>query len=136
MFTESNTVQDFIADTLSQMGWKDIHPESLNRDVTQVLLGPNLRDALIRLNPEIEAKPDRADEVFYKLNAIIQGVESDGVVKANEDFTSWLKGEKSMPFGENNQHTTVRLIDYKNLENNEYIIYCYWISNFFSLYFI
>ena len=35
MFTESNTVQDFIADTLSQMGWKDIRSleEAMAEDV-------------------------------------------------------------------------------------------------------
>ena len=30
-----------------------------------------LRQALIRLNPEIAAQPERADEVLYKLRAIV-----------------------------------------------------------------
>ena len=41
---------------------------------------------------EIAAQPDRADDVLYKLRAIIMGVRSDGLVKANEEFAAWLTG--------------------------------------------
>ena len=41
-------------------------------------------DALIRLNPEIGAQPDRADDVLYRLRAILMGVRTDGLVKASE----------------------------------------------------
>ena len=75
-----------------------------------------MREALIRLNPEIAAQPDRADEVLYKLRAILLGVRSDGLVKANEEFTAWLRGERSMPFGPNGEHVTIRLIDFDDLE--------------------
>jgi type I restriction enzyme, R subunit len=81
-----------------------------------------VREALIRLNPEIAAQPDRADEVLYKLRAIVLGVRSDGLVKANEEFTAWLRGERSMPFGPNHEHVTVRLIDFEDLENNQYVV--------------
>ena len=59
-----------------------------------MLVEPYLREALIRLNPEIAAQPDRADEVIYQLRAILLSVRSDGLVRANEDFTAWLRGEK------------------------------------------
>jgi type I restriction enzyme, R subunit len=49
-------------------------------------------------------------------------VRSDGLIRANEEFTAWLRGERSMPFGENNQHVTVRLIDFDDLDNNQYIV--------------
>jgi hypothetical protein len=39
-----------------------------------VLVEALLREALIRLNPEIAEKPDRADEVIYKLRAILLSV--------------------------------------------------------------
>ena len=48
----------------------------------------------MRLNPTIAANPDRADDVIYQLRAIIMGVRSDGLVKANEAFADWLTGEK------------------------------------------
>jgi type I restriction enzyme, R subunit len=85
-------------------------------------LSTYLRDALIKLNPEIAAEPDRADEVLYKLRAILLAVHSDGLVRTNEEFTSWLRGERSMPFGPNNEHTTVKLIDFDNWRNNRCVV--------------
>ncbi len=82
----------------------------------------HLREALIRLNPEIAKQPDRADDVLYKLRAIVMGVRTDGLVKANEEFAAWLAGERSMPFGENGEHVTVRLIDFADVEQNQYVV--------------
>jgi len=87
-----------------------------------VLVEPWLREALIRLNPEIAAKPDRADDVLYKLRAIIMGVRSDGLVKANEEFAAWLTGERSMPFGPEGEHVTVRLLDFGDLSQNDFVL--------------
>ena len=36
-----------------------------------------MRGTPIRLNPEIAAQPDRAEEVLYKLRAIVLSVRSD-----------------------------------------------------------
>src|SRR5262249_50308029 len=57
----------------------------------------------------------------YKLRAIVMAVRTDGLVKANEEFGAWLNGERSMPFGENGEHVTVRLIDFTDLEQNQYV---------------
>jgi type I restriction enzyme R subunit len=91
-----------------------------------VLVEPWVREALIRLNPEIAAQPDRTDEVLYKLRAIILSVRSDGLIRANEELTAWLRGERSMPFGQNNEHVQVRLIDFdgseSSLDQNQYVV--------------
>ncbi len=102
-------------------GWHYVPALDLPRQVNQALLEPWLVQALIRLNPEIAARPARADEVLYKLRAILAAVRSDGLIRANEEFTAWLRGDRSMPFGENNQHVTIRLLDFENLDNNQYI---------------
>ena len=81
-----------------------------------------VREALIRLNPEIAQSPNKAEEVLHKLRAIILSVRDDGLVKANEEFTKWLKAEQSMPFGENGQHVTIRLIDFEDLRNNRFVV--------------
>ncbi len=96
--------------------------QNLPRQPHEVLVEDHLREALIRLNPEIAAQPDRADDVLYRLRAILMGVRSDGLVKANEEFAAWLTGERSMPFGENGEHVTVRLIDFDDLERNQYVV--------------
>lgn len=69
-----------------------------------------MHEALGRLNPEIAAQPDRADEIIYNLRACFS-VRADGLVRANENLMAWLRGEKTMPFGLNGEHVTVRLVD-------------------------
>ncbi len=59
--------------------------------------------------------------MLYKLRAIVLSVRSDGLIRANEEFTAWLRGDRSMPFGENNEHVTVRLIDFDDLDRNQYV---------------
>ena len=142
-FTEASTVEAMLCDImcggithhtaagaglarrnkqLSGLGWHYIDPQHIPRHTNQVLVEDWLRESLARLNPEIEANPDFAEEVLYKLRAIILSVASDGLIRSNEEFTAWLRGERSMPFGENNEHTSVKLIDFDNLENNHYVI--------------
>lgn len=146
MFNESNTIEAFVRDLLvgrashearepragysvekiglaaTGLGWQYIALDALPRQTTDVLIEKHLRDALVRLNPEIAAKPERADEVLYRLRAILLAVKSDGLVRANENFAAWLHGEHTMPFGKNNEHTTVRLIDFDDLSKNQYIL--------------
>jgi type I restriction enzyme R subunit len=45
-----------------------------------------------------------------------------GLVKANEEFAAWLLGERSMPFGENGEHVTIRLIDFDDIEQNQFVV--------------
>ena len=87
-----------------------------------MLVEDHVREALIRLNPEVAAQPDRADDVLYRLRAILMGVRADGLVKANEEFAAWLCGERSMPFGADGDHVTVRLIDFDDVERNQYVV--------------
>ncbi len=121
-FNEQNTVEDYVRDMLVKHGWTFVPKEKLPRQETDVLVEKHVRDALIRLNPTIEEDPDRAEEVLYKLRAIIVSARGTGVVKTNEEFTRWIRNEKTMPFGENGEHVSVKLIDYDNLENNEFIV--------------
>jgi len=94
----------------------------LKRNIYEVLLEDVLCQALIRLNPEIKEKPERADEIIYKLRAILLSVNQVGLVRANEEFYTWLSGDKTMPFGQNNRHVPIRLIDTDELSANSYII--------------
>lgn len=102
--------------------WKYVHPKLLKRSETDILVEDELIEALKRLNPEIKENPSRADEVLYKLRAVLLSVDSVGLVRANEEFSKWLSGDKTMPFGENNQHVPVRLIDFDTVDNNSYIV--------------
>jgi type I restriction enzyme R subunit len=145
MFNESNTVEAYLYDLLSGpckpvavnaiqepeshygrshkgLGWRRIASADFPRQPQEVLVESWLREALMRLNPEIAAQPDRADEVLYKLRAIVLSVRSDGLIRANEEMMAWIRGERSMPFGQNNEHVPVRLIDFDNLDQNQYVV--------------
>lgn len=134
MFNESNSVEHFVRDLLSGkggsseagLGWEYVPPNQLPRTAENVFVDSHLRDALIHLNPEIAENPDRADEVFYRLRALLISVGGDGLVKANEQFASWLRGEQSMPFGPNNEHRPVRLIDFDRPGNNRCVVTTQW----------
>ena len=145
MFNEENTVEQMILDTLSagtpvgavgeERGryagdagrWRFVPSGELPRQHSDVLVEPMVRDALIRLNPEIGASPDLADEVIYKLQAISLSVRAEGLVRANELFAGWLRGERSMPFGERGEHTQVRLVDFDDPANNDYVVTSQWV---------
>lgn len=145
MFNEDNAVERMVLDTLcgstsmtrvseqtgyyegQYKGWRYIPAEKLPRQYSEVFVESMLRDALIRINPEIKAQPDRADEVLYRLRTIPLSVQSSGLVRSNELFAEWLRGEKSMPFGKNGEHTPVRLIDFENIANNEFVVTNQWV---------
>lgn len=138
-FTELNSVEHYIVNKLTGVNlnssilgepkipygfeWIYKSTEQLNRGVNEVIVETELREALIRINPEIAEKPERADEVIYKLRAILISVNQTGLVRANEEFSKWLTGDKTMPFGENNRHVPVNLIDFDPTSNkNTYIV--------------
>jgi type I restriction enzyme R subunit len=140
MFTESNTVEQMILDAATSLGsgagssvlredppagwggslgeefkpsrWTYVAATALPRQPGEVMVEPWVREALMALNPEIAEQPDRADEVIYALRAILLSVQGDGLVRANENFMAWLRGEKTMPFGPNGEHVAVRLVDF------------------------
>lgn len=137
-FNELNSVEHYIINRLTGVNlnnyvvkeqqpkyagkWIYKSPEELKRGVNEVLVESELRESLIRINPEINANPSRADEVIYKLRAILISVNQTGLVRANEEFYKWLIGDKTMPFGESNKHVPIKLIDYENIANNSFIV--------------
>ena len=142
-FNEQNSVEHFIVHQLSGVNlnavksgivkeypvsygndvkWRYVQSELLRRDVTEVFLERELKDALIRLNPAIAANPDKADEIIHKLRAILITVQNVGLVRANEEFTRWLRNEISLPIGKNNEHITIKLIDFDEIGNNSFIL--------------
>jgi type I restriction enzyme R subunit len=153
-FTESNTVEQMILDAATSLGcgagssvlredppagwggslgeefkptrWAFVEPLKVPRQPSEVMVESWVREALIALNPEIAEQPDRADEVIYALRAILLAVGSDGLVRANENFTMWLRGEKTMPFGPNGEHVPVRLLDFTQAANNRLTVTNQW----------
>jgi type I restriction enzyme R subunit len=141
-FTEQNSIENFVIHQLTGINlnavknnlveeelvdygsvrWRYVQPEILQRELTDVLLEKELKESLCRINPDIALQPTRADEVIHKLRAIIITVSNVGLVRANEEFSKWIRGEMSLPFGKNNQHVPVKLIDFGEIKNNSFIL--------------
>jgi type I restriction enzyme, R subunit len=142
-FTELNSVEHFFIQQLTGINlndvkdgivreaevsygdtakWRYLQPELLQRDPTDVLLENELKAALCNLNPSIADNPNKADEVIHKLRAILIAVNNVGLVRANEEFSKWLRNEVSLPIGKNNRHEVIRLIDFENPANNSFLL--------------
>ena len=137
-FNEANTVEAFLRDILSGtptakdharallhgygLGWTFLSVDEVPRKVGDAFVESFIQAALVKLNPEIAAEPERADEVLHKLRTIVLGVRGGGLISANEECMAWLRGERSMPFGENHQHVPVRLIDFQDPTNNHLVV--------------
>ena len=122
MFDESDTSEALVIKTLSDGDWEYIPSDQLNREYQDVILEEEFTDSLKRLNPAIAKSPGLADEVLIKIRTIISSAPSNGLISSNERLVEWLRNEKSMPFGRDGKHVTVKLIDYENPSNNSYII--------------
>ncbi len=129
-FNEDNTVEQLFIDSLKKNGWKYIPADELPRDTADVIVESMVKDALVRLNPEIAEDPSRADEVIYKLRAMLQPFPSDNLVAQNEAFKKKLFEENSYPFGEDGRSTSISFfgtMTKEELAKNEYVVTNQWV---------
>ena len=129
MFTE-NDFERMVIESICKNGWKYISAEDLPRHYSDVMVEPMVRDALVRLNPEIAEEPSRADEVIYKLRTMIISVQPHNLVTQNELFKKLLFEENSYPFGKDGRMIPIRFfgtLTKENLELNEYIVANQWV---------
>lgn len=128
-FNEDNTIEQLVISTLSSNGWTYIDKEHLKRNLSDVMVESMVKNALIRLNPEIAAEPSRADEVIYKLRTLINSVQPHDLVTQNEIFKKWIFEENSYPFGENGRMIPIRFfgtLTKEALALNEYVVTNQW----------
>lgn len=116
--------------TLQKNGWKYIEAENLPRQYEDVMVEPMVKEALIRLNPVIAENPSLADEVIYKLRALILSTQAHDLVTRNEKFKKLIFEENSFPFGENGRMVPIRFFGTmtpEDLSLNEYVVTNQWV---------
>ena len=129
-FNEDNTIEQMMISALQENGWRYIPSEELPRMYSDVLVEPMVKEALIRLNPEIAEDPSRADEVIYKLRTVILSVQPHNLVTQNEVFKKLVFEENSYPFGKDGRMVSIRLFGTMSKENlalNEYVVTNQWV---------
>lgn len=124
MFNEG-TLEQMGIDALAKIGWNYVPAEELPRRHTDVMVEPMVKSALVRLNPEIAEDPDRADEIIYRLRALIQSTSAHNLVSTNERFKKLVFEENSFPYGENGRMVPIRFFGTAidgDLDKNEYVV--------------
>lgn len=130
MFNEDNTIEQMTLASLQKNGWKYVPAEDLPRRYDDVLVEPLVKEALIRLNPEIAEEPSRADEVIMKLRALILSVRPHNLIQQNEDFKKLIFEKNSFPFGKDGRSVPIKFfgtITKDELAKNEYIVTNQWV---------
>ena len=130
LFNEDNTMEQMIISILKENGWTYIPAEKLPRMYSDVMVEPMVKEALIRLNPEIAAESSRADEVIYKLRTVILSVQPHNLVTQNELFKKLVFEENSFPFGKDGRMVPIRFFGTMRKENialNEYVVTNQWV---------
>jgi hypothetical protein len=88
MFAEANTVEQMILDVVTKLGDK---PAFRMREGAPPYRGESLGDDPRPLGD--------------------MSVQADGLVRVNENFMAWPRGEKTKPFGKNGEHVPVHLVN-------------------------
>lgn len=129
MFTEQ-AIENMVISTLVSNGWEYIPAEELPRNYSDVMVEPMVRDALIRLNPEIAANPSYADEVIIKLRPLFMQAKSSDLVTLNEEFKNQIFEKNSFPFGENHSFVPITYFGMgseEEMAKNRYVVTNQWV---------
>lgn len=125
---ERTFVEDPFLDQLDSLGWEVLllkspsegvqYPEdSWRENFTQVIIKPKLAEALLKINPWMEA--DQVEEAIRKLTTYTAG----SLLENNQNILDQLLHNTSV--SENRQtgqkSPTVKYIDFNNLNNNSFI---------------
>ena len=130
VFNEDNTTEQMIINVLSKNGWEYIPPEELDRRESDVMVESMVRDALIRLNPEIAADESRADEILYKLRGLFLSTNAHNLVTQNELFKQTVFEKNSYPFGEDGRQVTIDFFGTEingKSDLNSYVVTNQWV---------
>ena len=117
MFTEES-FENVVIDYLKELNYDYIHGSNLTRDNKEVLLLENLKANLININKKI---PETSIDYAIKK---IQNFETNDVFTNNKLFHKYLtEGIEITDFinGKTVYHT-VKLIDFDNIKNNEFLV--------------
>ncbi|MGI8751819.1 MAG: type I restriction endonuclease subunit R [Acidimicrobiales bacterium] len=119
---KETAVQAALVDRLKTLGWRFASGGSLGRQLDDVMVEPEVTAVLVRLNPVIAERPERAQDVLTRLRAVLLAVGNDGLVATNEEMVAWLCGRKTMRFLGTDEYLPVRLIDFEDPQANHLVV--------------
>jgi len=121
-----NTIEEFSIELLERLGYQYIYAPDIAHDgekperasYEEVLLTERLQNAIRRINPKVPA--DSQEEAFKE----IQRINSPELLANNENFHQMLTEGINVSYQKDghDRGDLVWLIDFKNPENNEFIV--------------
>ena len=121
-YTEANYENAVIEVFRDTLGYNYVYAPNITRDYTDVLYTDELLSALCRINSKL---PEIAlTEAVYKL----RNFESGDLLSKNKRFMEYFQNGVSVNYFDNGeqQSALVYLVDYKNIERNNFVIANQW----------
>jgi type I restriction enzyme R subunit len=119
LISEKKDVQNRVVDYLGTIGWKCLSAtDSLslrNQNIREPFLIPIIREKLKQLNKGI-ITDDNVDEVIKRIRLLPTNL------RGNEEFLKYLRNQKTVYVEEEKRERNIKLIDYRNPENNHFAI--------------
>lgn len=117
MFTEED-LELMTIDLLKDMDYLYESGESIARDYSDVVLEYNLVSSLFKINKGLN------DEIINEAVRIIKNLDQNNLVKNNKVFSKYLHTGVSVPeyTKEGVKYHTVKIIDFENIDNNEFLV--------------
>lgn len=120
-WNEETLVENRMIDQLQTLGYTYIHGTELNKKRTsqaEVVLKERLVKAIRRLNPWLD------ENNLNKVTRRLTHIEATSVMEANQTFHDMLINKISITqdLGSGRKNHTVQVIDFENIENNEFIV--------------
>ena len=117
LFSEKSLVEDYIVQKLQDEGWKFIPSDNLEREsLEEPLLTPMLIRALKRLNANIGIGDEETKQVLNELKLKTSGAEHC------KQILNHLKCGIPIKFEKERVVKYVKLFDYDNIQNNDFIV--------------
>ncbi|WP_405934404.1 HsdR family type I site-specific deoxyribonuclease [Streptomyces longwoodensis] len=101
------------------MGWGFTAGRALPRETTQTVVVSQLRDAIIRLNPDVINKLD-VDAVVEQIVATVNAVDG-GLVRANEQVLRLLRGQREFRDADGVWHA-LKIVDFEHPAANMLVV--------------
>lgn len=117
MFNEES-LELMTIDLLKDMGYSYETGESIARDYAEVILEYNLVCSLFKINKGLN------EEIIAEAVRIIKNLGQNNLINNNKVFTKYLHTGISVPeyTKEGVKYHTVKLIDFDNIDNNEFLV--------------
>jgi len=113
---EKELVEDYVSEKLEEIGWEFIPAGELERvSIKEPLLVENLKKSILRINRNLNVGEEEINKVINEIKLLPAGQE--GVKK----FLYFLKYGIGIKFEKEKVVKYISLIDYENLQNNEFI---------------